>query len=115
MASDPALDSCLMALRQQLAGLVRALADADVEAITYAAPALAGLATRLTMLDADERAAALDLRRADGVHEVRWLLERCRRLAPPWGDAHTAVAAAYQPDGRTRLAPGGPGMLEVKG
>ena len=115
MSAHPALDTCLTAARQQLGVLVRALANGDVETLTDVAPGLEALAIRVTASDVAGRVTPLDHQEAEAVHEVRWLLERCRRLAPSGRDPQTPGVAAYQPDGRTRTAAPRPGMLEVKG
>lgn len=107
-----ALDDCLTAAHGQLGALAEALAAANLAGMERSAEAMDALVERLQSVgvtgrdQVDGREGAID--------EVRWLIERCRRLGRVLGE-EAAGTSGYQPDGRSLHQPARIPLLEVKG
>lgn len=110
-ASD--IDGCLTSTHAHLGALVDALARADVTAIEAVSGGVAQAAAHLRALGP---AAAGSPARARAIDDVRWMVERARRLGRPFGGAAGAEGApAYQPNGRAANPRPRSSTLEVKG
>jgi hypothetical protein len=113
MPDAPDLDGCLRTARVHLGTLVDALGRADVAAMEAAAHGVARTASQLQALGPS---AAADAVSAQQIDDLRWLLERARRLGRPFG--HTSMTGevpAYRPDGHVVHPPGRSSMLGVTG
>jgi len=110
-ASD--IDGCLTSTHGRLGALVDALARADVTAIEAAAAGVAQAAAHLQALTPSRAGTRAHARAID---DVRWMVERARRLGRPFGGASGAGAVpAYQPDGRAAHLVTRSSTLDVKG
>lgn len=107
-----ALDDCLTAAHGQLGALAEAMAFADPAGMERSVEAMDALVVRLQGIgvtgsdQVEGREAAIE--------EVRWLIERCRRLGRVLGEG-AAGTSGYQHDGRSLHQPARIPLLEVKG
>lgn len=110
-ASD--IDGCLTSTHGHLGALVDALARADVAAVEAAAAGVAQAAAQLRALGPSRGGTPAH---APAIDDVRWMVERARRLGRPFGGGVAAGAVpAYQPDGRAAHLVTRSSTLEVKG
>lgn len=114
MSDVTSIERGLREAHARLAALADALARADVEHLERSAGDLADAVTRL------RHSAETGARPAGDVvalasADIRWQLERCRRLGRVAGRAPDVAVAGYAPDGRSSPAPSAPTSLEVLG
>lgn len=109
-ASD--IDGCLTSTHGRLGALVDALARADVTAIEAAATGVAQAAAHLQALGPSRAGTPAHARAID---DVRWMVERAKRLGRPFGASGAGAVPAYQPDGRAAHLVTRSSTLEVKG
>lgn len=114
MSDVTSIERDLREAHARLAALADALARADVEHLERSAGDLADAVTRLRhSAETGARPARHVVALASA--DIRWQLERCRRLGWTIGRAPDIADAGYAPDGRSNAAPSGLPSLEVQG